>query len=85
MLDAVKFGHEKFVPIIEAIEKLAKKAGKPKWEVEEADHSETKKKIAEKFESDFLFFCNRMSHHVVLHCRTAKEPPQFVSAWTSEL
>ena len=29
MLDAVKFGHEKFVPIIEAIEKLAKKAGKP--------------------------------------------------------
>ena len=25
MLDAVKFGHEKFVPIIEAIEKLAKK------------------------------------------------------------
>ena len=24
MLDAVKFGHEKFVPVIEAIEKLAK-------------------------------------------------------------
>ena len=40
MLDAVKFGHEKFVPIIEAIEKLSKKAGKPKWEVEEVDHSE---------------------------------------------
>ena len=35
MLDAVKFGHENFVPIIEAIEKLAKKAGKPKWEIEE--------------------------------------------------
>ena len=51
MLDAVKFGHEKFVPIIEAIEKLAKKAGKPKWEVEEVDHSEIKKKIAGKFES----------------------------------
>ena len=50
MLDAVKFGHEKFVPIIEAIEKLAKKAGKPKWEVEEIDHSDVKKKIAEKFE-----------------------------------
>ena len=43
MLDAVKFGHEKFVPIIEAIEKLAKKAGKPKWEVEEVDHSDVKK------------------------------------------
>ena len=51
MLDAVKFGHEKFVPIIEAIEKLAKKAGKPKWEVEEVDHSEIKKKISGKFES----------------------------------
>ena len=42
MLDAVKFGHEKFIPIIESIEKLAKKAGKPKWEVEEADHSKIK-------------------------------------------
>ena len=51
MLDAVKFGHEKFIPIIEAIEKLAKKAGKPKWEVEEIDHSDVKKKIAEKFEA----------------------------------
>ena len=52
MLDAVKFGHEKFVPIIEAIEKLAKKAGKPKWEIEEVDHSEIKKKITNKFEKD---------------------------------
>ena len=52
MLDAVKFGHEKFVPIITAIEKLAKKAGKPKWEVEEIDHSEIKKKITGKFEKD---------------------------------
>ena len=51
MLDAVKFGHEKFVPVIEAIEKLVKKAGKPKWEVEEVDHSEIKKKITEKFEN----------------------------------
>ena len=52
MLDAVKFGHEKFVPVIEAIEKLAKKAGKPKWEVEEADHSDIKQKIASAVESD---------------------------------
>ena len=29
MLEAVKFGHENFIPIIEAIESLAKKAGKP--------------------------------------------------------
>jgi polyribonucleotide nucleotidyltransferase len=52
MLTAVKFGHENFVPIIEAIEKLAKKAGKPKWEVEIKDHSEIKTKIAKSFEAD---------------------------------
>ena len=52
MLDAVKFGHEKFLPVIEAIEKLAKKVGKPKWEVEEIDHSEVKQKISDKFEKD---------------------------------
>jgi len=52
MLDAVKFGHESFVPVIEAIEKLAKKAGKPKWEVEEIDHSDVKKKIASAVEAD---------------------------------
>ena len=52
MLDAVKFGHEKFIPIIQAIEKLSKKAGKPKWEVEEIDHSIIKKKITDKFEKD---------------------------------
>ena len=52
MLGAVKFGHEGFVPIINAIENLAKKAGKPKWEVETKDYSAVKKKIAEAFEAD---------------------------------
>jgi polyribonucleotide nucleotidyltransferase len=52
MLAAVKFGHENFVPIIEAIEKLAKKSGKPKWEVEIKDHSAVKTKIAKAFEAD---------------------------------
>ena len=52
MLDAVKFGHESFIPIIEAIENLAKKAGKTKWEVEEVDHSEVKAKIAKALEAD---------------------------------
>ena len=33
MLDAVKFGHENFVPIIKSIEALAKKATKPKWKL----------------------------------------------------
>ena len=45
MLDAVKFGHENFVPIIDMIEKLAKKAGKPKWEVEEVDLQMLKRKL----------------------------------------
>ena len=52
MLDAVKFGHESFVPVIKAIESLAKKAGKPKWEVEEIDHSDVKKKISAAVEKD---------------------------------
>jgi len=52
MLDAVKFGHENLVPIIEAIEKLAKKAGKPKWIIEVPDHSAVKIKIAKALEVD---------------------------------
>jgi len=52
MLDAVKFGHENFVTIIEAIEKLAKKAGKPKWKIEVPDHSAVKTKIAKALEAD---------------------------------
>ena len=52
MLDAVKFGHENFVPIIKAIESLAKKAGKPKWKIEVPDHSAVKAKIAKALEAD---------------------------------
>ena len=52
MLDAVKFGHENFIPIIKAIESLAKKAGKPKWEIEVPDHSAVKVKIAKALEAD---------------------------------
>jgi len=52
MLDAVKFGHENFVPIIKAIENLAKKAGKPKWEIEVPDHSAVKAKITKSLEAD---------------------------------
>ena len=37
-----KIGHENFIPIIKAIELLAKKAGKPKWEIKSEDHSELK-------------------------------------------
>ena len=68
MLDAVKFGHEKFVPIINAIEKLAKKAGKPKWEVEEIDHSNVKKKIAEKFEKNLRSAFKEIDKKKKVHC-----------------
>ena len=52
MLDAVKFGHESFIPVIKVIENLAKKASKPKWEVEKVDHSDVKNKIAKVLEAD---------------------------------
>ena len=44
MLDAVKFGHEGFVPVIKMIEELAKECKKPDWVVEKKDLSEVKKK-----------------------------------------
>jgi len=49
MLNAVKFGHENFVPIIKAIEELAKECKKPAWEVEKKDLSEVKKKLEKEF------------------------------------
>ncbi len=52
MLNAVKFGHEGFVPVIEMIEELAKECKKPEWVVEKKDLSEIKKKLEEEFTSD---------------------------------
>jgi len=52
MLDAVKFGHEKFVPVIEAIEKLVKDCGKEQWVVEKKDLSELEKKISDNFKKN---------------------------------
>ena len=49
MLNAVKFGHENFVPIINMIEELAKECKKPDWVVEKKDLSEVKKKIEDEF------------------------------------
>ena len=40
MLDAVKFGHEKFIPVIKAIESLAKKCAKEAWIVEKKDYTD---------------------------------------------
>ena len=54
MLDAVKFGHEKFVPVIEAIEKLVKDCGKEQWVVEKKDLSGLEKKISDSFKKDLI-------------------------------
>ena len=52
MLDAVKFGHEKFIPIIKAIESLAKKCAKEAWEIEEKDYTDLKNKISKELTND---------------------------------
>ncbi len=52
MLDAVKFGHEKFIPVIKAIESLAKKSSKESWKIEEKDYSKLKNKISKELTKD---------------------------------
>ena len=49
MLNAVKFGHEGFVPVIKMIEELANECKKPEWEVEKKDLSEVKNKLESEF------------------------------------
>ena len=49
MLNAVKFGHEGFVPIINMIDELAAECKKPDWIVEKKDLSEITKKLEEEF------------------------------------
>ncbi len=52
MLNAVKFGHESFVPVIKMIEELAKECRKPEWIVEKKDLSEVKQKLESTFTVD---------------------------------
>ncbi len=52
MLNAVKFGHEGFVPVIEMIEELAKECKKPDWLIEKKDLSEVKNKLESEFTED---------------------------------
>ena len=52
MLNAVKFGHEAFVPVIETIEQLAKECKKPDWIVDKKNLSEVRKKLEEEFTND---------------------------------
>ncbi len=52
MLNAVKFGHEGFVPVIQMIEDLAKECRKEEWVVEKKDLTEIKKKLEDEFTAD---------------------------------
>ena len=52
MLNAVKFGHENFVPVINMIEELAAECKKPDWVVAKKDLSEVKKKIEDEFTNE---------------------------------
>jgi len=52
MLDAVKFGHEKFGPVIDAIENLKKKCSKEAWKIEDKDYKEVKNKISNELKKD---------------------------------
>jgi polyribonucleotide nucleotidyltransferase len=52
MLDAVKFGHEKFAPVIKAIESLAQKCSKEAWKIEKKDYSKLKEKISKELTKD---------------------------------
>ena len=52
MLNAVKFGHEAFVPVIETIEQLAKECKKPDWIMDKKNLSEVRKKLEEEFTND---------------------------------
>jgi len=45
MLDAVKFGHEGFVPVIKMIEELAKECRKPEWTVEKKIYQKLRKNL----------------------------------------
>jgi len=52
MLDAVKFGHEKFIPVIKAIESLAKKCAKEAWIVEKKDYTDLQGQISKELTKD---------------------------------
>ncbi len=52
MLNAVKFGHQGFIPIIEMIEELAKECKKPDWVIDKKDLSEVKNKLESEFSEE---------------------------------
>ena len=64
MLNAVKFGHQGFVPVIQMIEDIAKECRKPEWTIEKKDLSEVKKKLESTFTEDLKkAFATRDKQH----------------------
>ena len=64
MLNAVKFGHQGFVPVIQMIEDIAKECRKPEWTIEKKDLSEVKKKLVSTFTEDLKkAFATRDKQH----------------------
>ncbi len=52
MLNAVKFGHEGFLPVIKMIDELARECKKPDWIVEKKNLSEVKTNLEKTFTED---------------------------------
>jgi polyribonucleotide nucleotidyltransferase len=52
MLEAVKFGHDAFQPVIQVINELVQEAGKPKWPVVELFSQQLKEQIRQREEED---------------------------------
>jgi len=52
MLNAVKYGHEGFVPVVKMIEELAQECRKPEWTVEKKDLSEVSETLEATFTDD---------------------------------
>lgn len=54
MLDAVKFGHEKFGPVIKMINEFSAECSKEKWIVEEKDLKEVKDNLLKNVKNDLV-------------------------------
>ena len=64
MLNAVKFGHQGFLPVIQMIEDIAKECRKPEWAIEKKDLSEVKQKLESTFTEDLKkAFATRDKQH----------------------
>jgi polyribonucleotide nucleotidyltransferase len=54
MLDAVKFGHEQFGPVIKMINEFSSECSKEKWIVEEKDLNEVKSNLLKNVKNDLV-------------------------------